>query len=65
LARVKNPAVKATSNRNATPIRSMIKLAQPAVETRCRLVGNRRIFDRLGALALFLTDLGAQPLVDV
>lgn len=64
LARVKNPAANATSNRNATPIRSMIRLAQ-SVETGGRLVANHRIFDRDGALARFPTDLGAQPLVDV
>jgi hypothetical protein len=64
LARVKKPAAKATSNRNATPIRSMIRLAQ-SVQTSGRLVANHRIVDRLGALARFPTDLGAQPLVDV
>jgi hypothetical protein len=63
LARVKNPAANATSNRNATPIRSMTR-AQ-SVETSGRLATNHRIFDRDGALARFPTDFGAQPLVDV
>jgi hypothetical protein len=63
LARVRNPAAKATSNRNATPIRSMIRVAQ-SVATRGRLVGNHRIFDRDGASAGFPANLGIQPIVD-